>query len=193
MLAERLTERILESRDDILADSMGMSYLSEIEAVYEQVGARLSHVNSMLNNLPPLKETAEQQAEEPPADTALSNLSLPAPRPIAALMPPVEAPSFHLFAMQVTAGNLSQAGTTLAALFQLEPDRAEKCLLLFHQKLQADSQFIVKVMQLRRELTAGNTNAALMLLWKCFGLHGLESIGVLQTLQQRLAVSDATN
>ncbi len=51
-LANRLTEMMLEQEEDILADARGDSYMNEIESLYEQVGLKLSHVNSMLSNLP---------------------------------------------------------------------------------------------------------------------------------------------
>ena len=41
-------------------------------------------------------------------------------------------------------------------------------------------------MTLRSELAAGSVNGALLLLWECFGLQGLESIAALQSLKTRL-------
>jgi hypothetical protein len=41
-------------------------------------------------------------------------------------------------------------------------------------------------MQLRKELERDGINAAIMLLYECFGLSGLECIGVLQTLRENL-------
>ena len=38
ILAERLTEKILEQREELLDDAQGDSYMSEIESLYEQVG-----------------------------------------------------------------------------------------------------------------------------------------------------------
>ncbi|HEX7892744.1 MAG TPA: hypothetical protein VF447_01045, partial [Terriglobales bacterium] len=60
ILAERLTEQVLEQGDDLLADARGDSYMNEIESLYEQVGHKLSHVSQMLSNLP---------AEEPMSHT----------------------------------------------------------------------------------------------------------------------------
>src|SRR5688572_14065190 len=51
-LAERLTEKIVEQGEDLLADASGDSYMNEIESLYEQVGVKLSHVSQMLSNLP---------------------------------------------------------------------------------------------------------------------------------------------
>jgi hypothetical protein len=51
-LANRLTERVLDQQEEILADAGGDSYMNEIESLYEQIGLKLSHVNAMLSNLP---------------------------------------------------------------------------------------------------------------------------------------------
>src|SRR5204862_7945554 len=52
ILAERLTDKILEQREDLLDDAPGDSYMSEIESLYAHVGMKLSHVRQMLSNLP---------------------------------------------------------------------------------------------------------------------------------------------
>src|SRR5260221_2349450 len=51
-LSERLTQRVVDSQQDIEDDAEGCSYLSEIETIYEQLGGRLAHLNAMLANLP---------------------------------------------------------------------------------------------------------------------------------------------
>mgnify|MGYP006173681061 CR=1 FL=1 len=43
--------------------------------------------------------------------------------------------------------------------------------------------------RLRQELAAGSINGALILLWECFGLQGLESIAALQSLRTHLSVA----
>jgi len=94
ILAERLTERILDAHEDILNDVLGLSYTSEIEAIYEQFGPRLSHLNSLIKNMPPLNESAVGPAVGPcqapsgapaePSPTSrrppLNPLALPAPQ-----------------------------------------------------------------------------------------------------------------
>ena len=67
LLAERLTERILECRDQILEDALGLAYSSEIDAIQEQIGQRLNHVNLLLNNLPPQDEPPPVEDPEPAA------------------------------------------------------------------------------------------------------------------------------
>ncbi len=61
LLTERLTQRVCDSREQILEDAEGGSYLSEIEAIYEQMGGRLAHLNAMLSNLPAAEEPASAE------------------------------------------------------------------------------------------------------------------------------------
>ena len=71
-LTGRLTEKVLELEEEILADARGDSYMNEIETIYEQVGLKLSHVNSMLSNLPveaPPTQVESTGAQHPPGDT----------------------------------------------------------------------------------------------------------------------------
>jgi hypothetical protein len=53
-------------------------------------------------------------------------------------------------------------------------------------QLRADPNFLTSAMQLRKELATGGYNGALMLLYECFGLTGMESIGVYQALKTRV-------
>jgi len=71
ILSDRLTERVLETADEILADARGESYMNDIESVYEQVGMKLAHVNQMLSNLPGETETPQAKPAAPaPAEKA---------------------------------------------------------------------------------------------------------------------------
>jgi hypothetical protein len=64
ILAERLTEQVLEARDSILEDAIGLSYSSEIDAIQEQIGQRLNNVNMLLNNLPPIEDAPPPTADD---------------------------------------------------------------------------------------------------------------------------------
>ena len=218
-LANRLTEKVLEQQEEILADAGGDSYMNEIESLYEQIGLKLSHVNSMLSNLPveppPAQtESASVQHSEddaftvatdpsPSADAVVSDTTLalagpvflhtpalPAPKVAGAIksaMKPAAAPvSFQLFAAQIQAGDLKGAGKTLGLLFSLKPRRALACATLFDERLRSDKEFLRKASQLRSELHAGSTHAALVLLVECFGLTSDEAAGVLASLRKRL-------
>lgn len=219
ILAERLTERVLDSADEILADARGESYMNDIDVVYEQVGLKLSHITQMLANLPVDEEVAVQQpisefrtdddfdpqnypvvAEETMShDMVAANPrpalvgpmyvsapALPAPKHEPAAFPGDE-PSLQQFVLQVQASDVRAAGKTLAVLFALPDSRALLCAATFAERWRRNPDFIARAMQLRTEVASGTYNGALVLLFECFGLTGIESIGVLQTLQNRLA------
>jgi hypothetical protein len=52
ILAQRLTDLVVDQADEILADARGDSYMNEIDSLYEQVGMKLAHVGQMLSHLP---------------------------------------------------------------------------------------------------------------------------------------------
>ncbi len=52
ILMQRLAERVIDNQEEILDDARGNSYLGEIEALYEQMGMKLSHLNQILSALP---------------------------------------------------------------------------------------------------------------------------------------------
>lgn len=88
ILAERMTERILEHADDLLDDARGDSFAGEIEALHDQIALRLIQVNQMLGNLPvelASFDTHPVDSEASPpsstnADTTFTHLdNLPAP------------------------------------------------------------------------------------------------------------------
>lgn len=191
LLAERLTERILESRDDLLADAMGLAYQSEIDAVYEQVGARLNHVSAMLGSLPPEDEPKDEQAAgTQTGESAVTGPpALPAPRPIAGYLAAREPISFRTFGRQVQSGDIGGAGASLAILFDLSPERGQRCAEHFFTRLRHEPTVMMKAQGLRQELATNNFNASLTLLWECFGLQGMESIAVIQALRMHLATA----
>jgi len=107
ILSDRLTERVLETAEEILADARGESYMNDIETVYEQVGIKLAHVNQMLSNLPagaepPQSQPAARSHSGPAATTPnsdegnreplvpkLTTAALPPPaRPVTRALPP---------------------------------------------------------------------------------------------------------
>jgi hypothetical protein len=210
ILAERLTERLLESRDAILEDALGLSYSSEIDAVQEQIGQRLNHVNVLLNNLPPIEEVEPQPDDLEPAQSAVlgyePSAQVPSvPVPAAAefdaatefsVAPPViyvsaeaeamAGPSLQDFVHTAMTNDVEAAGRTLAKLLDVSPERGRECAQRFRDQLREQPQFLQKAMNLRHELAAGSPNGALLLLWECFGLQGVESLAALQTLKARM-------
>lgn len=214
ILAERLTEKVLEQAEEILADARGDSYMNEIESLYEQVGLKLSHVSQMLANLPapeaePQTTTAAAQhgpeetfqlaTESAPSADALvtetmpaltgplyvATPALPAPRTSDAMKDRATTAALQAFAAQIQAGDLLAAGRTLAALFDLEESRAVACAATFAQRARTEAGFFRKVMELRAEVHSNNPQRALLLLLDCFGLSRGESAEVLRAIQRR--------
>jgi hypothetical protein len=214
ILAERLTEKILEQRDELLDDAQGDSYMSEIESLYEQVGMKLSHVGQMLSNLPadePAAQTHTAAAQHSDENT-FTVATEPAPNydgvsqdttpalvgPMYVAMPALPAPktaepvknratnsALQAFAAQIQAGDLLAAGRTLAMLFDVEEPRAIACAATFAQRVRNEAAFFHKVMELRSELHSSNPQRALLLLLDCFGLSRGESAEILRNLQRR--------
>jgi hypothetical protein len=211
ILAERLTERLLQSRDAILEDALGLAYSSEIDAIQDQIGQRLNHINLLLSNLPPIEDAELPKDEEivaPPPAPVLGYEPTPTERledlPESEFVgpPPViyvastvtgsEPSTFQDFLRAVMAGELDEAGTVLVALLGVNADRGRECAERFRDQLREQPHFLQKAMSLRQELTIGSTNGALLLLWECFGLQGTESLSALRTLRARLMPSAST-
>ncbi|PHS05212.1 MAG: hypothetical protein COA78_15490 [Blastopirellula sp.] len=212
ILIERLSERIVENKEEILDDASGESYLSEIDTIYEQIAGRLIQVNQMISNLPADQQalfesqshlevdpatasslevvSIDTAAELDPATEVLlsgdhgSSVVLEAPHP-EPVMPP-KAAAFRLFMQQIEQGKITEAGNTLAPMFDLEEPRAQECARYFAEQLQQGPEVIAKAMNIRIQLTMGNFNDALMLLHESFGVQGLEAITVLQSLKGML-------
>ncbi len=209
ILAQRLTERVLDCAEEILDDARGDSYMGEIESLYEQVGTPLAHVNQIISALPAEEidaKTPETHAQHSAAHSYAEIIppawpdvpALPAPRGATAVESldtvaeePATEISFQTFAVRMQSGDVEGAGHALAYLFDINTDRAMQCAQHFYQQMQADPEFLVRAMQLRRELASGGYNGALMLLYQCFGLSGIESIGVFQVLKTRLQMGNS--
>jgi hypothetical protein len=213
-LAERLTELVLASADDILADARGDSYMNEIESLYEQVGMKLAHVSQMLSNVPaevapppaepihPLSErgdTFTMATEASPSADAVVADTIPAlmgpvfvatpalPAPQMETRPDAGGATFQQFAECIEVQDMSGAGAALGSLLGLPKSRAVACARTFARRLRSDEDFIRKVMQLRSELEAGSSHGVVALLVDCFGLTGVEALGVTNSFQRRLA------
>jgi hypothetical protein len=202
LLVDRLTERVCEARDQILEDASGLTYLSEIETLYEQLGGRLAHVSAMLSNLPPVEEPSPVEEPQPApvySDLAtayassidaapLEPLALPAPELRLPALPPMA--SFQTFGEQIEDGDLEAASRSIAELFAVDAARGRRCADAFAAHVALHPEHVTKAARLRGDLERGDMNSALMLLHECFGLQGLESLGVLQTLRTRFASPD---
>ncbi|MCC9609753.1 hypothetical protein LOC68_11365 [Blastopirellula sp. JC732] len=198
-LIARLRRRIVENEEEILSDARGESFLSDIETIYDQIASRLVHVNQMISSLPPdvpSFETDEAYAiDEPVVAAAEATYSFEATpithqnesSPQLLSLPAPETPAnFQHFMQSIQAGDVSQAGRILAELLQVEPQRGEQCASVFLQRYLEDAEIVTKAMQIRKELMLSNFNNAIMLLYECFGLQGMESIAAMQALRAML-------
>ena len=204
ILAARLMQRVIDASEEILEDAHVDSYMGEIDAIFDQIGARLLHVNQLISGLPARDKKTQGNSAEPinriapetgrdaqPVTSATSApfpaLALPAPDTQGATLIPSQVVSFQTFLAEIQAGSLEAAGQSLAELLDVDEERGQACARVFHERLTSDPEFPLKAMQLRKELQARSYNGALMLLYECFGLQGVESIGVVQTLLARFA------
>lgn len=213
LLADRLAERIIASKAELLEEASGMLFGGEIDALFEQIGGKLMHVSQMISALPseePVTDVPDAPNAEhfssgsqlilsdfpsaemnSPTSSVLALPGLPAPEAtraessaLAIEMPPA---SFQDFASRIRTGDLAAAGGILAELFGVDAPRGQQCAIRFAEQLSADQGFWETAMQLRGELSSSGNNGALLLLQKCFGLSSVEAIGVLQNLRARLA------
>ena len=213
-LVERLTELVLASADDILADARGESYMNEIETVYEQVGMKLAHVSQMLSNVPaeiapppppveplhPLGDRGDTftlaTEPSPSADAVVADTTPALVGPVFVATPALPAPqiearlesgaTFQQFAERIQAQDMSGAGRVLGSLLGLSKSRAVAAARTFARRLRSDSDFPRKVMHLRAELEAGSSHGVVALLVDCFGLTGVEALKVMNLLHQRM-------
>lgn len=207
-LGERLTQRVVESQQEIADDAEGCSYLSEIETIYEQLGGRLAHVNAMLANLPPSSAPS-------PADTAANeiiyadlaqayptglDLEAASPLPLLALPAPpgfeqqrqasLLDQDFHDVAVHIQSGDVSVASRMISELFDIKPSQAQRAALAFAQRVARAPDFAVTIIRLANLLDDRDEDAAMALLEDCFDFHPVEALTIVQNLRQRLAAPD---
>lgn len=182
ILAERLTERILEDEQEILEDATGTDYMDDIGRLYESIGSKLGQINSMIANLPisAEPEPKPQMVKQPAA------MQMPQSVPPAASTSD-EPKTFAMFGQQIASNQMESAAQTLSELLAISPELALRSANCFSQRLHADPHTVQKTMQLRAELFAGNTNNCLVILNECFGLQGIEAAQVVQHLASQVA------
>jgi len=194
LLLDRLTDRVLQTRDELFEDALGMSFGGEIAAVYEQVGVRLTHVNALLATLPDPVASAVESQEPPPRRAATDEpavsvpLALPGPDLVAGLLPVAPPLSLDLLGVQFQAGDVAGAGQTLGMLLGLGPQRATICAHIFHERFRDEPHLMRQMLGLRQELALGRGENLLAHLWECFALEPLEAVGAIQSLKLRLIV-----
>jgi len=126
-------------------------------------------------------------AYEPTSAQALTTAPAPAVIYVGPDGEPTAAPNFQDFVRFIMASDLDRAAAVLSPLLDLPAARSRACTERFRDQLRDQPQFVQKAMGLRHELANGTVNGALILLWECFGLQGLESITALQCLRARMS------
>jgi hypothetical protein len=210
-LSDRLTQRIVDSEDEITSDAEGGSYLSEIETIYDQIGGRLAHLNAMLSNLPPTASSVPADAtvsEIIYADLASaypSGLDLEAsnPAPLLALPAPANAdprPQLQALAEEfanivtlVQEGDLASAGRLISELFDVKPSQARRGAKALARQIVDSPDLVRRVADLARSLNEANEYSTATLLSECFEFQAIESLAIVRALKRRIVESESTH
>jgi hypothetical protein len=186
ILAQRLTERILELGNDLLDDARGESFAGEIDGLYEQIGLRLSQVNSLLAGLPftsvlaaptghgPIS-TVEVSAASNGLMGFLSHSESDAAHPHE---PPAASNELAMLRMIVDAlisGDIETAGGFLSWWFEAPLEHGRNCAAAFRERWASEHDFPMKARQLRQELMGGTWSQAVSLWHDCFGVTASDS------------------
>jgi hypothetical protein len=208
-LSERLTQRIVESEEEIASDATGGSYLSEIETIYDQIGGRLAHLNAMLSNLPPAASSVPTDATASEiiyADLASAyptGLDLEGNHPSTLLALPAPAnvdnrPQLQALADEfanivalVQAGELTAAGRTISELFDVKPSQARRGAQALARQIVDSPDLVRRVADLARSLDEANEYSTATLLSECFEFQAIESLAIVRALKSRLIESES--
>ncbi len=212
LLAERLTQAVLDLGDDLLEDARGDSFAGEIDTLHERLGIRLSQVNVLLSGLSEAPDADVAEASGPQPDREIprtwtykttdqevvssaaardhrpgTDTEQSVSRPTAASPRPPQtqttSSTYPLFVQDIVRRDLPAAGHQLAEVLGMTQDEAEMCATRFRDQLDRDPGFLAKVHNLRKALQSNNLEQARQLLWECFGLHGLEAQAAMSSLK----------
>jgi len=204
-LCARLTERILDSEQEIAEDAEGSSYLSEIEAIYEQIGGRLAHLNAMLANLPPAQV---QPAPEPTTETASEvvyadlasgtsatfDIEIASSPPLLGLPAPPAREESEVWSLTVGLGrvvqmtradDLSEAARLISEVFDLRPSQARRAAAAFQRQLGRYPDLARRLEQFGMEFRELNEYAAATLLGECFEFQAIDALLLVRSMKQQ--------
>ena len=211
-LAARLTQRVIEAQQEIEEDAEGGTYFSEIEAIYDQLGGRLAHLNAMLSSLPPTpaqpysdttaseivyadlaaspSSTLDPLSTLDPSSTfdidatnPLTLLALPAPSPCDE---PQQEPMVEVFAgivLYAQAGDLSGAARLIAEVFDVRPSLARRGAQAFERQLDRYPDLGRRFEQLGSAIAETNEYAAATLLGECFEFQPIDALLLVRALK----------
>lgn len=188
-LLTRLAQSVIESQEEILDDASGYSYGGQIETLHEQLGTRLTSVNSLMAHLQSADDGLHAAGDAPSDALPLELLVHAEAFDDGTLLPEpgvsTDPASFDSFLNAIERDDTRGAAHMLAELFGLDSPRAEVCAGTFRDRFLRSADFAERVRRLRFEVPVSD-NRSLTLLWECFGLAVPESIEVLETLRDRL-------
>ena len=197
-LGQRLAQRVVEAQQEIEADAEGNSYLSEIETIYDELGARLAHVNAMLANMPTSSgpSAADITASEIIyADLATSNpirvdlegttlLALPAPSGFDNGSSTSALSGLEEIAVRVERGDLDSASRMIGDLFDVKPsqaDRSAQALARRLRELPGEGQRALEVISFVDTI---DEQGAAELLAELFELSTAETLSIVRAIKR---------
>jgi hypothetical protein len=199
LLGQRLAQRVVDSQQEIEADAEGNSYLSEIETIYDELGARLAHVNAMLANMPASSgpSAADITASEIIyADLATSNpirvdlegttlLALPAP---ASFEKHTAANSalcgLEEIAYRAERGELDSASRMIGDLFDLKPSQATRSAVALARRLRETPNTGPDVFEAVSLVNRVDEQGAAQLLADLFELSTDDTLSIVRAIQR---------
>ena len=199
-LSERLTQRVIESREEIEADSEGESYLSEIETIYDQIGGRLTHLNAMLSNLPPTATapaadamaseviyadlaTAYSTGLEPEPTSGTRLLGLPAPSQAEDVAARQQSVTFQNIVRHVQAADLPTTSRLISELFDIKPSQARRAAQAFARQIAEQPELARRIEDLGTSLETTNEYAIATLLGECFAFQAIDALSFVRALK----------
>jgi hypothetical protein len=201
-LGRRLTERIIEAREEIEADACGQSYLSEIEAIYDQLGSRLAHVSAMLANLPPAADEVPSDATateiiyadlasgsstafEPATVSPPTVLALPAPPHEEAVEADSLADTVGQIVVLVAAGDHFSAARLISECFDSRPSQARHWSATLGRQMARRPDLARRLIDLAASLDETDEHTAVAVVGECFELEAFEAVLLLRVLKRR--------
>ncbi len=207
-LSERLTQRIVEAREEIESDAEGGTYLSEIEAIYDQLGSRLAHVNGMLANLPPAPPQRPVGADATATEIIYADLAsayptgvdlegappvvlaLPAPPNNEERVDPLGDALCRLATLGES-GDSAAMAQLLSECFDLKPSRARRWATAFARQVAARPDLPRRLIDLAVTIDHVSEHSAVALVSECFESEPFEALAIVRALKRRGRDGDA--
>lgn len=191
---ERLYEQLggrLINVNNMLATLQGAAATGQVPEVEEPliVGPQLDVDHATVAHAEPPPRDDDSSGPSAPSGDETRRIAVASSRAANAGDTASPPSDWDAFLASLEQGSLDESARRIERFLAVDAGRARRAAEHFRRRLSQAPQFLESAMLLRREVEAGSTNAAIMLLWECFGLQGLESIAAAQLLKERLAGS----